>query len=135
MEIIMETNYVLAIALGLVVVNEVFALLIGMSIVGNTSLLTIEHYAMLLIDIITGLCIIYIVFMNKLNFHQSVYYYIIILAIIVSHFWRDLETLLNVENEFLGNSPLFIVNNVKLIGFIITLVLSLFILNHDIRNP
>lgn len=115
----------LSLILGLVVTGEALALLVGMNLPspGLSTWSTFKNNGLVLIDVITGIMIIY--FSWRKDIDNSIYQ-IVILLILILHSYRSWEYIYHPFNMFCVNLPLFIVNNVKLF-FSVIVVLFIFL--------
>lgn len=91
---------------------------------GNNPWLSFKNDLFLGLDIVTGLGLVYVALTDK-NFLQSGVFYLLTAVILGSHGFREWEYLARTGNPFCANMPLFVVNNLKLIGALILAVSGL----------
>lgn len=110
----------------LLIGGEALALLIGMHFLSERPNLwiSIKNDFLLLLDLVTALGLFLIVMMNK-DVTASNAFYVFALVSLLSHAYRGWEYLACVPNKFCINVPLFIINDLKLLGLVIVLVLHL----------
>ena len=70
---------------------------------------------LLQVDIITGVALILIALLVKDYLGSPIFYAVMVIAV-VTHVFRDWEYFNGVQNVFLVNRGLFILNNVRLAG-------------------
>ena len=79
------------------------------------SWLTLKNGLLLQVDIITGVGLILVALLVK-GFLDSPIFYAVMVVAVVTHVFRDWEYVNGVQNMFLANPGLFVVNNVRLAG-------------------
>jgi hypothetical protein len=112
--------------ISLLIGGEALTLLIGMHFLSERPNLwiSIKNDFLLLLDLVTALGLFLIVMMNKDVFASNAFY-VFALVSLLSHGYRGWEYLACVQNKFCINVPLFIINDLKLLGLLIVLVLNL----------
>jgi len=91
--VILESLYPwLNLFLGLFILIEALVLFLGMNILVSETVdwATLKNNGILLIDIISGLGILYFSFYRK-NMNLSTLFYVFLLVILVSHLYREIE--------------------------------------------
>ncbi len=111
---------IVAVSTGLVIAGEAAALLTGMYLFVRPASpwLTPKNNVLAVVDIITGTILIILAITGK---SPDLFYAIIVVALF-THAFRDWEYLASVEIPFVFNLPLFVVNNLKLAGVIVSVV-------------
>lgn len=108
---------IITVLTGLIMVGEAVTLLVGtLQGVGETgSWLSLKNGLLLQVDIITGVALILIALLVKDYLGSPIFYAVMVIAV-VTHVFRDWEYFNGVQNVFLVNRGLFILNNVRLAG-------------------
>lgn len=105
---------------GTVVAGEALALLVGMVFLspkGNPWIST-KNSVLLGLDILTGLgMVVLIVLLHRMDVIYL--FYGCVLLSILTHGYREVEYLVRAGNPFCINTPLFIVNSIKLAGLVV----------------
>jgi hypothetical protein len=112
----MNTEQIISLLLGLLIVGEAIMLLIGMYVINKkqNEWKTRFNTNTLLIDIAFGMIIIF----NAIE--NMPYKVVAIVVLIITHLFREIEYFYKEKkNRFIFNLPLFIVNTIKLIGLIV----------------
>ena len=106
-----------ALLTGAVMAGEAAALVIGMRPLGAPSnpLASPNNDLLLALHILAGLALVWVAWFNP-NAAQSNVYWKLTVAALLSPGFRDWELLTTWSNPFLFNKPLFVVNNLKLVG-------------------
>jgi hypothetical protein len=116
----MNTEQIISLLLGLLIVGEAIMLLIGMYVISKkqNEWKTRFNTNTLLIDVAFGTIIIF-------NAIESMPYKVVaIVVLIITHLYREIEYFYKEKkNRFIFNLPLFIVNTIKLIGLIVLLMI------------
>jgi hypothetical protein len=118
----MNTEQIISLLLGLLIVGEAIMLLIGMYVINKkqNEWKTRFNTNTLLIDIAFGMIIIF----NAIE--NMPYKVVAIVVLIITHLFREIEYFYKEKkNRFIFNLPLFIVNTIKLIGLIVLLLIVL----------
>ena len=105
---------------GVVISGEAFALLVGMHLLsgrGNTWP-SFKNDFLLGVDFVTGACLIYLAATNALLRPSNLLNLVLAVALL-AHGYREGEYWLHLANKFCANPPLFVVNNVKLVGLLV----------------
>ena len=115
---------VITFLLGLIVIGEAIALLVGMHLLNKHSKpwISIKNDLLLAVDIITGAAIIYIAMVNGIMSQSNIVYLVMVFALL-AHGYREWEYLINAPNKFCVNASLFAFNNIKLIGLLVVILL------------
>lgn len=109
----------------LLIGGEALALLIGMHVLSERPNLwiSVKNDFLLILDLVSALGLVLIV-MNR-NAILSNAFYVLVIVSILSHGYRGWEYFADIQNKFCINLPLFIINDLKLLGLLIVLVLNL----------
>ena len=112
---------IIAILAGLVITGEAAALLVGMHLFVRpiSPWLIPKNNVLAAVDMITGTLIVVLAITGK----SPSLFYVAAGVALITHTFRDWEYLASVKNPFVFNLPLFIVNNLKLIGVIAAMML------------
>jgi hypothetical protein len=111
------------ILLGLLLVGEAAALLIGTRVINENANLwnSQKNFFLLYLDILCGTILLLTVL---LKFPEVIFWTIFIL-VVLSHAFREYEYLSLQEQPFCSNLPLFMVNNIKIVLSLSTAVIHL----------
>jgi hypothetical protein len=103
---------------GIVVAGEALALAVGMHILspGGNRWISPKHDLFLVLDVVVGLGLVLVAAMNR---RISGILYVLVFLPIVAHGYREWEYLVRYGNAFCANAPLFVLNNLKLIGLLV----------------
>jgi hypothetical protein len=116
----MNTEQIISLLLGLLIVGEAIMLLIGIYVISKkqNEWKTRFNTNTLLIDIAFGIIIIF----NAIE--NMPYKVVAIVVLIITHLYREIEYFYKEKkNRFIFNLPLFIINTIKLIGLIVLLMI------------
>jgi hypothetical protein len=110
---------VVTLVTGLFIAGEALALLVGMhfSSEGDKTWITFKNDLFLVLDIVVGLGLVYLALAHRGAAWPYALYILAGLA-------REWEYLAGADNAFCANTPLFVVNNLKLFGLVASLFLS-----------
>ena len=111
---------------GALIAGEALALLVGMYLLSSrpNPWITGLHTFFIALDILSGLVLIYLCFSGAAGTRDRLIF-IIVLISAAAHIFRDWQYFTGgKEIIFLTNTPLFIFNNVKLIGLIVIGVIT-----------
>lgn len=110
---------------GALVGGEALALAVGMRLPAGVpnSWLSVKNNAFLLLDILTGAAILAAAFGGQ-GGRLSIWLLVFTGAALLLHLYREWEYLSGFANAFCANRPLFIVNNVKLLGLLAVMALT-----------
>ena len=116
---------VVTLVTGLFIAGEALALLIGMhfSSEGDNTWITFKNDLFLVLDIVVGLGLVYLALAPRGAAWPYALYFLAGLALL-THGYREWEYLAGADNAFCANTPLFVVNNLKLFGLVASLFLS-----------
>ena len=108
---------------GLTTAGEAFALLVGMHILSasDNPWISVKNDLFLALDIVAGLGLFYLVLARRTA--PYAFYFLVGLALL-THGYRVWEYLARASNPFCANAPLFIVNNLKLVGLLVIAILG-----------
>jgi hypothetical protein len=115
---------------GLLIFGEAAALLVGMHFLSGPGNLwiSLKNDLLLAIDSITGEVLIYLI-STQIEIKPSVGMYLLLGIAILSHIYRVWEFLKDSPQKFCINTPLFVVNDVKLtLLLVLTVILGKVIL-------
>jgi hypothetical protein len=116
----MNTEQIISLLLGLLIVGEAIMLLIGIYVISKkqNEWKTRFNTNTLLIDIAFGIIIIF----NAIE--NMPYKVVAIVVLIITHLYREIEYFYKEKkNRLIFNLPLFIINTIKLIGLIVLLMI------------
>lgn len=114
-----------ALLTGMVVTGEALALLVGMHFLseGNNPWISFKNDLFLVLDIVAGLGLVYLALAHRGLGWPYALYSLVGLALL-THGYREWEYLASAGNPFCANGPLFVVNNLKLVGLLAVTVLG-----------
>lgn len=112
-----------AFLIGLAIVGEALALLVGMHILSERGnpWVSIKNDLLLGVDIVTGAGLMYLAVVNGRMDRSNWAYFVVALALL-AHAYREGEYLWQIPDRFCVNAPLFAFNNVKLIGLLVIII-------------
>lgn len=121
-----ELNFfkIVVILTGAVIAGEAMALLVGTYFLSADKAWASKNMALLILDIVTGLGLIYFGFARGSLLTSTLFFLFSGLALL-THGYREWQYFTHIETKFCFNLPLFIVNNVKLIGVVVILIRGL----------
>jgi len=104
----------------LVMAGEAVALTVGMRLLGgpDNPWVSAKNDLLLALDIIGGLGLAWIAWRAG-DGPASPWWWPLWVLALATHGFRDWEYLAGARNAFLGNAPLFVVNNAKLLGLLV----------------
>jgi hypothetical protein len=107
---------------GLVVAGEALVLLVGMHFLSGSDnpWNSLKNDLLLTLDILAGTVLIVLALSSGLN---GPWPWGAVGVALLAHLWRDVEYLAYFDNPFCINLPLFVVNNLKIVGLIAILLL------------
>jgi hypothetical protein len=107
----------LAIITGLLVAGEATALFIGTQILSKekSPWVNQKNNIILALDVVSGLALIFLAWLDQ-KFPLSIQSSVFLLIALLSHVYRDWEYLQDAVDKFCANLPLFLFNNLKLLG-------------------
>lgn len=110
---------IITLLIGLVVAGEALAPLVGMHLLseGNNPWISVKNDLFLVLDIVSGLGLAYLALAGRGAAWPYVLYALVGLALL-THGYREWEYLARAGNSFCANAPLFLVNNLKLVGLV-----------------
>lgn len=110
---------------GLFIAGEALALLAGkhFSSEGDDSWISVKNNVFLALDILAGLGLVYLALAHQGGTWTYAFYFLVGLALL-THGYREWEYLAGTDNAFCANTPLFVVNNLKLVGLVAVLILG-----------
>jgi hypothetical protein len=102
-----------------VVAGEALALAVGMPVLspGGNPWISLKNDLFLALDVLTGLGLVVVAATNKRVIPSGILYALILISVL-AHGYREWEYLAGASNAFCANAPLFVVNNLKLIGLL-----------------
>jgi hypothetical protein len=107
---VLKTETIIA---GIMIAGEATALYIGMQ--SDPTWLCTKNNILLITDLITGSGLIYLA-VTRDNLADSRGFYFLSTIALVAHGYREWEYIHGADQQFCFNIPLFIVNNIKIIG-------------------
>jgi len=112
---------------GAIIAIESLALFVGLRILSpeQTPWAGPENDAFVLLDVIVGGGLIYLAMTSRRGAFPPVFFVIVAVSLMV-HGYREWEYLADVNDRFTFNLPLFVFNNVRLIGLIASTAMELF---------
>jgi hypothetical protein len=110
---------------GMVIAGEALALLLGMHLLseGGNPWISFKNDLSLVLDIVVGLGLVYLALAHRGAAWPYALYSLAGLALL-THGYREWEYLAGAGNAFCANTPLFVVNNLKLVGLVAVLFLG-----------
>lgn len=105
-------NSMICAAGGLIAVESTM-LLIGMNIPEMSSWTNMKNTSFALTDILMGGLLIYFSLSGK-DYSSNPWYYSSVGLLLLTHMYREAEYFRSISEPFIHNSPLFILNNVRL---------------------
>ena len=108
---------------GLVMLGEAKVLFTGLRLVqlAKSPWFTLNNCILMGSDILFGFVLLAFLFLSESTI-VSVLFWVAVCFSFLTHGYREWEYLAQRENRFCGNTPQFIINNVKLIGLLIILL-------------
>lgn len=102
---------------GIVVAGEALALAVGMHILSpaDNRWISLKNDLFLGLDVIVGLGLVLVAAVSR-RVVPSVMLYALVFISLVAHGYREWEYLVRAANAFCANTPLFVLNNLKLGG-------------------
>jgi hypothetical protein len=119
---------------GAVIAIESLILFVGVRLTANADELWLcaKNDLLVVLDVIAGAALIYFAFaFQKMPTAHVAIIYVLIVASICSHGYREWEYLVGADTRFFFNLPLFVFNNLRLLGLIATAALAML----HARNP
>jgi hypothetical protein len=114
---------IFVIALSLTITGEALALFIGMYFVNKKREWFItRNIVFISLDVVTGIGIFYLSISGKPV--SNIIFSELVIAAAVAHLLRSVEYFSKRKIKFCFNIPLFVVNNIKLIGLILVYILG-----------
>jgi hypothetical protein len=113
----------LTILTGLVISGEALALAVGMHVLSPSGnpWISLKNDLFLALDVLTGLGLVVLMVANKRVVASGILYALVFLSFI-AHAYREWGYLARAGNAVCANVPLFVVNNLKLIGLLVVAV-------------
>ena len=113
-------------SLSLIIIAEAVALFTGFYLMKKKpEWLSTRNIIFLLLDLITGFGIIYLMITGKSI--PNILFSELLIAGVISHLLRSGEYFLKRKIIFCFNIPLFIINNIKLVGLLAVYILSFYL--------
>lgn len=108
-----------AIGTGLMVFGEALALEIGMNLPGENKLawLTPKNNILMASDALLGLALVYLG-LSQQELYSSPFFYGVTGITFATHVYREIEYFSEASDKYCFNTPLFILNNVKMAGLL-----------------
>jgi hypothetical protein len=104
-------------------VGEALALFVGVRLLGqpDNPWPSTKNDLLLALDVFAGLGLGWIAWRAG-DTAPGLWFWLLLLVALASHGFRDWEYLAKAENAFLFHAPLFVVNNLKLLGLFVSAV-------------
>lgn len=104
---------------GTIIAGEATALLLGVHVFagGDNPWISSKNDLLLILDLITGIGMVYLAASDS-GFYDSPIFLVLSNVALLTHGYREWEYLGGSPNSFCANLPLFIVNNLKLVGLV-----------------
>ena len=120
----MNAIKIVILLIGLVIVGEALALLVGMHILSErvNPWISFKNDLLLAFDFFSGAALVFLSLRN--SDPGGLIFWIAAGLALVTHAYRDWEYLIQAANLFCLNLPLFVVNNFKLAGVIVIFLLA-----------
>jgi hypothetical protein len=111
------------ILMGILLVGEAAALLVGTRILGKSSQLWIssKNHLLLFLELFCGSMII----LSESFKFPGIFFWIIFIVVLLSHAFREYEYCSLQKSPFCSNMPLFMINNIKIVLTMSTTVIHL----------
>jgi hypothetical protein len=110
---------------GAVIAGEALTLTVGTYFVANSKDPWVSRNTLFLVlDLATGLGLIYLG-LAKRDIDTVTLFYVVTIINLITHGYREWEYLANIDYKFCFNKPLFVVNNLKLMGLVIISIYGL----------
>ena len=109
---------------GAIIAIESLALLVGTHLVAHSPEWAVpKNMALIITDIVGGAVLTWIALKGRSDPFPAVFYPLVAF-LILSHAYREWEYLAGIERAFCANVPLFVFNNIRLLGLIAAIVLA-----------
>jgi hypothetical protein len=110
---------IITVLTGALIAGEALALTIGMYFMGSREDPWVSRNTLFLVmDVVIGFSLIYLGLAARDVDTLTIFYLLAIMALI-THGYREWEYFADVDHKFCFNIPLFVVNNLKLLGLVI----------------
>ena len=116
-------NRLTLLSTGGVIAGESLLLLIGMNIPSASDWVSIKNISFSISDILIGSYMIYAALYQS-DLQNSWPFFLLTAIPLITQGYRDYEYLSRTPNAFCANTPLFVMNNVRLFGTALTMGLS-----------
>ena len=103
----------LAGAAGAIAAGEALLLLIGMNVPQPTAWSTPSNIGLALSDVLVGGALVALVSIDR-DAPSQPWFYVLSSLLVVTHTYREVEYFIGVDQPFAANTPLFVLNNLKL---------------------
>jgi hypothetical protein len=116
---------VLTAATGSVVAIEAVALFVGLFLVASGHPWAgLKNGVLIWSDIVGGACLIYLAARGNAKAGIQVFY-CLLGVLMATHVYREWESFAGAQNAFCANTPLFVFNNIKLLGLAASAIASM----------
>jgi hypothetical protein len=104
---------------GIVIAGEALALAVGMHILSpaDNRWISLKNDLFLGLDVIVGLGLVLVAAVSRRVVPSGILC-VLVFSSVVARGYRELEYLIRTGNAFCANAPLFVLNNLKLIGLL-----------------
>jgi len=122
----MNTLRLITLLTALIICGEALALTVGMVLVqrGHNPWFTAKNAIILGLDLFLGGVLVYLVWLGNDPIGSWIFTGAVLISLL-THTYRDLEYFSGQPHPFCANQPLFVVNNLKLLGLLVILVWNL----------
>jgi hypothetical protein len=105
---------------GSMIAGEALALVVGMHFLSPSGnpWISLKNDLFLGLDVIVGLGLAIVAALSRRTLPSGILYVLVFLSA-VAHGYREWEYLFRAGNAFCANTPLFVLNNLKLIGLLV----------------
>ena len=106
--------------------GEALALLVGMIFLSGSenSWLSYKNNVVIALDLFAGAVLIHLAAQGNLDPIDVIVFWGSVHLTFAAHLYREWEYLAKLANAFCANVPLFVLNNVKLIGLVLVFVIG-----------
>jgi hypothetical protein len=115
---------IVSILIGVIIVGEALALVVGIYVLSRDRdpWISGKNDLMIYLDIFSGAILIYIAVSGRADTTAVIGFWGAVHLALAAHAYREWEYLAKLANAFCSNVPLFVMNNVKLLGLALVCV-------------